>query len=72
MVLTVSVEWKVKTYHKFNAVAYGKLFKKNKESIVAVGEDGVVQVFDIPASSSEKGKTLTITVCLLLYCFSHL
>ena len=62
MMLNVSILWKVKTSHKFNAVAFGKLFKQGDESIVAVGEDGIVQVYRKPLESLEKEKVITITV----------
>ena len=67
MVLNVSIQWKVMTSHKFNAFAYGKLFKQSNESIVAAGEDGIVQVYEIPSTSPEKSKLSTITVSLSSY-----
>jgi len=63
MVLSVSLRWKVRTSQRFNAVALGKLFKETNESIVAVGEDGVVHVYTKPFDSLENEKLSVITVC---------
>ena len=65
--LNVSVKWRVKTSVKFNAVAYGKLFKQPHESIVAVGEDGVVQVYEIPKISEEKILTIHVSFNRFFY-----
>ena len=62
MVVNVSVKWKVKTCLQFNSIACGKLFKQNKESIVAVGEDGIVQVYEMPTSELNQSKLSTIKV----------
>ena len=69
LTLNVSLKWKVTTAHKFNAVAYGKLFKENKESIITVGEDGVVQVYQVPSAANEAViKVICFSGKMELYC----
>nr|CAB3262584.1 uncharacterized protein LOC100180624 [Phallusia mammillata] len=65
--LNVQTVWYVKCPIPFSAIAYGKLFKENAESVVTAGEDGIVRIFAVPEKTSHL-KTLQMKRSLETKC----